>query len=298
MSEVMEFLAKRRNNAVYTNPSVLQGRVADIHITERGSNWLWAVFSLFGLGTIVLLFLSFKRPFSHRVFFFILTLVFFITTLDYYALASNLGFAPIPVEFQRSRHTVSGDVRQIWYSRYIDWFTTWPLLITALLLTARAGWHRIMFAVVMTWIMVVSWLAGALTPTRYKWGWYTFGVIALFVISFLLLMPGRKHAGALGSHIGKTYTSATALFVFIWMMYPIAWGVSEGGNVIAPDSEMVFYGILDLVMKMGVTALLLNGHRNIEPEHLGLHFHDHHNTGSAASRVTKNGHNGHTSAVV
>jgi len=286
----MAFFAKRRNNAVYTDPPVLEGRVADIHITEHGSNWLWAAFSLFGLGTLILLFLSFRRPYSHRVFFFILTLVFFVSTLDYYALASNLGFAPIPVEFHRSRHTVAGNVRQIWYSRYIDWFITWPLLITALLLTARAGWHRVLFSVVLTWITVVTWLAGALTPTIYKWGWYAFGLFALFVTSVMLLVPGRRRAAALGSDVGKTYTRATALFVFLWILYPIAWGLSEGGNVIAPDSEQVFYGVLDVVLKIGLAALLLTGHRNIDPVRLGLHFHEPTDDGTTAAKGVKNGH--------
>ena len=33
---------------------------------------------------------------------------------------------------------------------------------------------------------------------------------------------------------------------FLWLLYPICWGLSEGGNRITSDGEMVFYGILDL----------------------------------------------------
>jgi bacteriorhodopsin len=56
----------------------------------------------------------------------------------------------------------------------------------------------------------------------------------------------------------------------IWILYPIAWGVCEGGNVIPPDSEAIFYGILDLLSKPVFGALLLWGHRNIDPSRLGL----------------------------
>lgn len=56
--------------------------------------------------------------------------------------------------------------------------------------------------------------------------------------------------------------------------YPIAWGLSEGGNVIASDSEAIFYGILDLLAKPGFGALLIWGHRNIDPARLGLKIHD------------------------
>jgi len=31
------------------------------------------------------------------------------------------------------------------------------------------------------------------------------------------------------------------------MLYPVCWGLSEGSNTISPTSEMVFYGILDLL---------------------------------------------------
>ncbi|KZT61927.1 family A G protein-coupled receptor-like protein [Calocera cornea HHB12733] len=40
-----------------------------------------------------------------------------------------------------------------------------------------------------------------------------------------------------------------AFLAFLWLLYPIAWGLSDGGNVIHPDSKMVFYGVLDILAK-------------------------------------------------
>merc|ERR1711964_863928 len=74
-------------------------------------------------------------------------------------------------------------------------------------------------------------LVGALVRTRYKFGFYAFGCAALLAIFYELAGSGRKHARALGSDVYRVY---------------MGWGVCEGGNVIAPDSEAVFYGILDL----------------------------------------------------
>lgn len=45
-------------------------------------------------------------------------------------------------------------------------------------------------------------------------------------------------------------------------------------NVIAPDSEAVFYGVLDFLAKPVFGALLLWGHRNIDPARLGLQIRD------------------------
>jgi bacteriorhodopsin len=50
--------------------------------------------------------------------------------------------------------------------------------------------------------------------------------------------------------------------------------VSEGGNVIAPDSEAVFYGILDFLAKPVFGALLIWGHKDIDLARLGLNIRD------------------------
>ena len=59
----------------------------------------------------------------------------------------------------------------------------------------------------------------------------------------------RKHAKALGPDVYRVYVSCGVLTLVVWTCYPIAWGVAEGGNVISPDSEAVFYGVLDFLAK-------------------------------------------------
>jgi bacteriorhodopsin len=120
--------------------------------------------------------------------------------------------------------------------------------------------------------MIITGLVGALTPTRYKWGYFTFGCAALFYIIYTLVIPARRHAAALGSDVSRAYNMVGVWTLMLWVLYPIAWGVSEGGNVISPDSESVFYGVLDVLAKIGFGAMLLWGHRNIDPARLGLKF--------------------------
>lgn len=62
--------------------------------------------------------------------------------------------------------------------------------------------------------------------------------------------------------------------MFLWFLYPIAWGLSEGGNVIGSDGEAIFYGVLDILAKVGFAILLLGGHRNIDPAVLGCKLRD------------------------
>lgn len=51
-------------------------------------------------------------------------------------------------------------------------------------------------------------------------------------------------------------------------------GVSEGGNVISPDSEFIFHGILDCCLTPVSSLVLLWGHRQIDPKRLGLYMRD------------------------
>lgn len=43
-----------------------------------------------------------------------------VATIAYFSMASNIGWAPITVEFYRGGK-VAGTVREIFYVRYIDW---------------------------------------------------------------------------------------------------------------------------------------------------------------------------------
>jgi len=140
--------------------------------------------------------------------------------------------------------------------------------------------------------MIVTGLVGALVRSRYKWGYFAFGCAALFYILYQLAWEARRHANALGKDIGRTFLICGSLTSLLWLLYPVAWGVCEGGNLIAPDSEAVFYGVLDFLAKPIFGALLIwgefsscvkhqnaranrfAGHRNIDPGRLGLRIRD------------------------
>ena len=85
---------------------------------------------------------------------------------------------------------------------------------------------------------------------------------------------GRSHARVLGADVSRTFLTTGVWTLSLWFLYPIAWGLCEGGNVISSDSEAIFYGILDVLAKPVFGAILLFGHRNIAPARLGLHIRD------------------------
>ena len=92
----------------------------------------------------------------------------------------------------------------------------------------------------------------------------------MFIVFWTLAFSARKNALRIGADVHRVYLSCGVWTLFIWLLYPIAWAVCEGGNIIAPDSEAVFYGLLDLCAKPVFSIMLILGHWNIDPARLGL----------------------------
>jgi len=262
------------NNAVYVNPNTQNGKHVDIAITRRGSDFYFAICAVMGFVGLGIMFASGMKPRTHRIFYYITAAINITACIAYFAMGSNLGWTPIDVEFIRGSGIVGGINREIFYVRYIDWFVTTPLLLMDLLLTAGLPWPTIVWTIFLDWVMIITGLVGALVRTRYKWGFYAFGCAAMFAIFYNIAWEGRRHAKRLGSDIYRTYLICGVWTLLIWLCYPISWGCSEGGNVIAPDSEAVFYGVLDFCAKPVFSIMLVVGHWNIDPGRMGLRIKD------------------------
>jgi bacteriorhodopsin len=75
-------------------------------------------------------------------------------------------------------------------------------------------------------------------------------------VTWALLSSGRNSTKSLGGHYQRSFTITASLLTLFSFLYPIAWALSEGGNVISTDSEMVFYAVLDVLSQ----PLLLTFH--------------------------------------
>jgi bacteriorhodopsin len=121
---------KRANDALNANPDAgLYTGMSDINITTHGSDWYWAVTAVMAVSTLAFMGLSFTVPRNRRIFHYITASITLVASIAYFTMASNLGYTPIAVEFQRSNPLVAGMYREIFYVRYIDWFVTTPVSI-------------------------------------------------------------------------------------------------------------------------------------------------------------------------
>lgn len=174
--------------------------------------------------------------------------------------------------------------------RYIQWFITFPLLLALLLFPSGLALSDIFTTLFFAWVVVVSGLVGALVVSTYKWGFFVFGVFALFYIWYVfhlcrrghlltpnviarsvLLGPGPRSTFSAGPNVRTGYVRGSGFLAIITLLYPIAWGVSEGGNIISPNKEMIFYGVLDLVLGPLFLYYYLFGLREVDYETFGIH---------------------------
>ena len=79
------------------------------------------------------------------------------------------------------------------------------------------------------------------------------------------------------------YIRGTGIVILLTLLYPIAWACSEGANVISPTSEMVWYGVLDLLLGPFFLFFFIFGIRNIEYASFGLQSWKYSDTAAATS---------------
>ncbi|BGO98293.1 hypothetical protein JCM10021v2_001952 [Rhodotorula toruloides] len=117
-----------------------------------------------------------------------------------------------------------------------------------------------------------NWVSQGVTrPTRsIWWGFYAFGCAALLYITYFLLVPGRRSSQRLGTDFHKSYSTGALYLSLLWLVYPTIWGVADGGNYIAPTSEMVAYGVLNILAKPVFSVVHLLSLSRLDYARLGM----------------------------
>ncbi|KAK9350426.1 hypothetical protein V1505DRAFT_101864 [Lipomyces doorenjongii] len=259
-------LVPRGNAAVSINPVASN---ITIRLTAHGSDWYWAAFCIFAITALAYIVSAAFVPRAERIFHYFSIAAAFFASLTYFTMASNLGSTGIQTEFS---HYMGGGIRQIFYARYVGWFLVSPLILANILLFSGVAWPTVLFTLSAQEIYVVSALIGSLVSSTYKWGYFTLGVVAWFLVMYHLIFVARVSAKEQGSDVYRHFRVMLSGISFIWTLYPISWGLSEGGNVIAPDSEAAFYGVLDVITLPVICSYFVYASRKISVERLGLTF--------------------------
>lgn len=247
----MAVIQVRTNDALNINPPA-----GDEHLSVHGSDWLWAVTAIYTVSFLVFFGLSFVARAGERVFHYIYVIALLVGSITYYAMASDLGFSVIAT----SNNLGKGLTRQIFFAHYINWVVAFPAVILSLGLLSGLSWATLVYQVFLSWFWILTYLAGAYTTTNYKWGFFAFGTVAwLLLATSQWLLDGRRSAVRVGA--ARDHNLLSGWLNLLWLLYPIAYGVSDGGNKIGETPSFIFFGILDVLMLpvLAFATLILSG---------------------------------------
>lgn len=231
-----------RNDALSVNPPA-----GDSFLTTNGSNWLFTVTTIFGLSALVLYALKFRARSGERFFHYLFIIANLVGLIAYFAMASDLAWIPVNQANQVNR---SGLVRQIFWAKYVFWVVAFPTIILALGVLSGVAWATIVFNIFLSWVWIISYLVAAFTPSNYKWGFFAFGALAQIFLIFSTLKTGLTSANRVG--IRGDYLLLTGWVNFLWLLYPLVWGLTDGGNYLGVVAGFIWFGILDLLLLTGV----------------------------------------------
>lgn len=234
----MGVLLQRSNDALNINPVP----AADQFLLEHGSDWLWAVTAIYVVSFITFFALSYFARGGEKIFHYIFTIALLVGSITYFAQASDLGWSVIPT----SNDVDDGATRQIFFAKYINWVVAFPSIILSLGLMSGVSWATIVYNIFLSWTWVISYLVGAYTNTNYKWGFFAFGTIAWIVLAVTTTQHGAPGAKRVG--LTRDFALLTGWVNLLWLLYPIAYGLSDGGNKISVTSGFIFFGILDVLL--------------------------------------------------
>ncbi|KAI2641934.1 heat shock protein 30 [Xylaria nigripes] len=257
----MPVLLDRSNDALRVNPPA--GNDA---LSVHGSDWLWAVTAFYIVSFITVFSLSFVARSGERIFHYLFTIALLVGSITYFAQASDLGFVLVN---QIDSSPKLGFARQIFWPKYINWVVSFPVTTIALSLLSGVSWAVIVYNIFLSWIWVISYLVSAFTTSNYKWGFFAFGTLAMLLLDYntVLARSSAKRVGVLTHHtILSTWTN------FLFFLYPIAFGVSDGGNTIGVTPGFIFFGVLDLLQLPVFAAAFIYLSRKWDYNKLNLVF--------------------------
>ena len=273
MSNYIELVKRGGNEALKFNPP----HDVDFHITKGGSDWLFSASAIFAALSFVVIVLMFSRHVHERMAYYTAIIPTLSMSIAYFTMGSDLGYASIQALYNRNRVSTQKThlgFRQIFYARYIGWFLAFPWpVVQACLLGHTSVWH-IMFNVLMTEVFVITYLIGSLVHSQYKWGYYTIGTCAAIIACISVLTTTRRVVKRKGGELYTVFRGFVGLCFFFWGVYPLVWGLCEGGNVLVPDAEAIWYGALDcfLLGLMPCIYVAISGYFGLE--NLGYKFED------------------------
>ena len=93
---------------------------------------------------------------------------------------------------------------------------------------------------------VISYLISAYVRTNYKWGFYVIGTQAYILLAYSVFMDGMR--GAKRVDTTKHFILLVGWIQMLWLLYPLAFGLTDGSNFFGVTPTFIWFGVLDVLM--------------------------------------------------
>ncbi|OAP62166.1 hypothetical protein AYL99_04369 [Fonsecaea erecta] len=247
--------APTASTSVAPIPTVIPTPPIFVEAGDVGKRTLWVVVVLMALSSLAFYGMAFRVPVQKRLFHILTSFITTIAFLSYFAMATGDGTSwvsyTVTEHHKKVPNTHQEYRRDVYWARYVDWSITTPLLLLDLALLAGLSGANILVAIFADVVMVLAGLFAAFGQAHdsQKWGWFAWACIAFLVIVYQLAANGREAVASKDSKTKAFYASIAGYTLIVWLLYPIIWGLAEGGHVIDVDSEIIAYAVLDILAK-------------------------------------------------
>jgi bacteriorhodopsin len=211
-------------------------------ITYGGQVMYWVVFCCMAFSAMAFATITFMKPMHMRAHGYITTAIVTIAAIAYYVMGALGGSADIL--------NPDGNLRSIYYARYVDWFFTTPLILLDVILMGNVALGCTLWIILADVAMICTGLFGALSINNYRWGYYTISCLFFLIVLWGLVSPVARGARQVGGRHNSIFWTLTGLLIFLWIGYPIVWGFCEGSDYATVSTEAICYGTLDFFAKV------------------------------------------------
>lgn len=207
-------------------------------------HWLLIGFLGTGIGAASAFYLALGSPRELTMPSVLASIVCAIAMVSYYCMWSGVGV---------TLKTAGSTPRVIFYTKYVDWAVSTPLLLTTLGSIGGADRPTIVAMVGNDVLMVTCGLIGTFLNAPYKYIWWFLGMV-FFTIVLLLVLRVVSRSG----NEGRLRTLSLIL-AGSWTVYPILWLLgSEGSGALGLSHEVALTVLTDLCSKVLFSLLVVS----------------------------------------
>lgn len=155
--------------------------------------------------------------------------------------------------------------RDVYYVRYITWFTTTPLLLNQLARLVRARPSLLISLVLADMFMIATGGVAELSPKPINYIWYTISSGAFLAILVLLYTDLTYQAQSAPRDTFNLFRTLRNVTVITWVSYPIVWILGTAGfELIGSLTQTIAYTALDLASKVGFGLIVISNRAAVE----------------------------------